>query len=153
MPPTRYVTRMFAPLLILLPILGACAPEDPKTAADCAMVLDPGPKQDCLVKVAMAMFKADPKSGEAFLDAELSDPLQRDMAYMRVGADVYPNEAAWCAKIKDDTFKETCKARQLRPHLQEHEGQGRVPPPGAQPPPGAPPAPPAPPPNTPPPTP
>lgn len=137
----RYVGRMSALLLLLLPLLGACAPDDPKTAADCAMVLDPGPKQDCLVKVALALFKANPKAGESFLDAELSDPLQRDMVYMRVGADVYPNEPAWCAKIKDLSLKESCKARQLRPHLQLHEGDGK-PPPGAPPPRGAPGAPP-----------
>lgn len=134
----RYVGGMSAPLHVLIAILGACAPDDPKTAADCALVLDPGPKQDCLVKVALVLFKADPKAGEAFLDAELPDPLQRDMAYYKVGADVYPNEPAWCAKIKDPSLKETCKARQLRPHLQLHEGDGK-PPPGAPPPRGAPP--------------
>ncbi len=135
----RYVGGMSAPLHVLIAILGACAPDDPKTAADCALVLDPGPKQDCLVKVSLVLFKADPKAGEAFLDAELPDPLQRDMAYYKVGADVYPNEPAWCAKIKDPSLKETCKARQLRPHLIEHAGA--PPPRGA---PGAPPPVPAP---------
>ncbi|GDX79528.1 hypothetical protein LBMAG42_13390 [Deltaproteobacteria bacterium] len=129
---------MFALLFILLPLLVGCAPDDPKTAGDCAFVLDPNRKQDCLVAVALVMFKDDAKKGEAFLDAELADPLQRDMVYMRVGVDVYPNEAAWCAKIKEAALKEMCKARQLRPHLQAHEGDGRAPPRGAPPPPTAP---------------
>ncbi len=135
----RYVCGMSATLPLLLAILGACTPDDPKTAADCAMVLDPGPRADCLVKVAIATFTADPKLGEAFLEAEIRDPLQRDLVYMHVGGDVYYNDPAYCLKIKDTSLKAMCDTRRNRPHLQKTEGQGRVPPPGAPPPPGSPP--------------
>ena len=120
-------------LVAFLLLWSGCAPENPQNVGDCARVLDPNRKQDCLVQVAIVTFKADPRAGEAFLETELTDPLQRDAVYFKVGATVYPNDGSYCQKIKEESFKAKCIIRQARPHLQQDGPRGH-PPPGAPPP-------------------
>ncbi len=123
---------MMRSVLALVLFSSGCAPENPQRVGDCARVLDPNRKQDCLVQVAIVTFKADPQAGEAFLETELTDPLQRDAVYFKVGATVYPNDGSYCQKIKEESFKTKCVMRQARPHLQGDTPRGR-PPAGAPP--------------------
>ena len=132
-------------LLVGLGLLGWVtlrAPEKPTSAGDCAWVLAPGPKKDCMAEVAIAMFRTDPKGAQAFVEAQIPETLQRDFIYDQVTWTVDGSSMRWCDLIKDSFYRDHCKVRVGRPHLNGPPAGGRPGAPGSgSPPPGAPQAP------------
>lgn len=125
------------PVLFLL--LAACAPDAPTQPSDCASpFLFGARKTDCLTEVAIEQFRGDPTAAETWMEANLSDPLQRDFVHLQVTMRVDPS-GRWCRSIQDDVLRARCEERAKRPHL--NRGLPPPPSPGGPPPGGAAPTP------------
>lgn len=122
-------------------------PANPTTPDDCAWVLDPGPRKDCMVDVAVHTFGTDPKAGEALLKLQLPDSVHRDMVYYLVTKEYAPNDMRYCKLIEGAAIRGQCEEVVNRPHLLDGSstsprrppggpgGPGGGPPPGGAPPP------------------
>ncbi len=113
--------------MLLAALILACLPSAPATAGDCDVLFATAKqKQACFAAAAVPIFRADPAKGEAFITEEITDPLQRDFAWLQVtekvtGSDVY------CARIENADFQRQCRERGQRPHLNKELGHSAMP--------------------------
>jgi hypothetical protein len=112
-------------------LLTACEPENPTAASDCDWLFDTSRKNNCMVRVALSIFREDAEAGTRFIEAEIPDRLQRDFTYLRVMQDIPMADPRLCKKIEQTTFRSECDMIAQRPHLQNPSGGGpRGAPPG-----------------------
>ena len=124
--------------MMLLGLLLACTPSDPKVPSDCASVSSQSSKDDCYAKVVPDVFRTDPDQGIAMVEKEIQNQTIRDFVYLKVTREIDPSTPRYCDKIKDTILADRCRVLVSRPHLHRGlTGQGGEG--GAPPPPGAPP--------------
>ncbi len=113
-------------LIALIVLSVACAPAEPKSAADCDGVMGESAKNECYAKVAPAEFKADPAAGVAMVEEKITDQAVRDFVYLQVTREVDLSTLKYCERIKDEVLEDRCRVLVSRPHLQRPgtPGQG-----------------------------
>lgn len=125
-----------SPLLLLL--LGACATPTPSTPEGCATLGDPAARDECVLALLPAVFRADPARGVQLTTTGISDPTTRDFAWLTITRDVDPHSGKYCARIADPLLKERCNVLVARPHLHRESGPPASPGAGGAAPAGAP---------------
>lgn len=117
---------------MLFVLFFACAPEHPTDPAECDGIFVLGKaRDDCRIEVAITAFEKDPTAAEAWVQQEITDPLQRDFVHLQVTMRVDPS-GRYCSLIQDEVLKARCDERAHRPHLNRAlpPGPAGGPPPG-----------------------
>lgn len=92
-------------------------PEAPTTLDDCRFALGETNRTNCVTRVAIHMFRADPAAAIAFTEAQLPNALDRDFVYLQVTFTIDATTPKYCMKIVDKVFHAQCIDRTKRPHL------------------------------------
>lgn len=99
----------------------ACVPAAPASADDCDVLFaTANQKQACLAEAAVPIFRADHAAGETFIAERITDPLQRDYAWLQVTKLVTGTDA-YCGRIQNAEMARQCRERAQRPHLNKDQ--------------------------------